>query len=48
MIEIRHDEISDEAGQARWAELLAAVLGKIELPSAGAPAMVPTAGGRHA
>lgn len=48
MIEIRNDEISGEAGQARWAELLAAVLGKIELSSGGGPSMVPTAGGQHA
>ncbi len=31
MIEIRNDEIGDHAGQAAWAERLAAILGKIDL-----------------
>ena len=33
MIEIRNDEIADAAGQAKWAELLAGILGRISLPS---------------
>jgi len=48
MIEIRNDVIADEAGQARWARLLSAILGKIEVPSGGGPAMTSTAGGQHA
>lgn len=31
MIEIRNDEISDDEGQRRWAEVLISILGKIEL-----------------
>ncbi len=34
MIEIRNDEIGDDAGQTRWATLLARLLGGISLPSA--------------
>ena len=39
MVEIRNDEIADAAGQAKWAELLAGILGRIPLPSehAGGP-----------
>ena len=33
MVEIRNDEIADAAGQAKWAELLAGILGRISLPS---------------
>lgn len=46
MIEIRNDEIASAAGQHKWAELLGAILSKIEVPSG--PAMVPTAGEKHA
>jgi predicted N-formylglutamate amidohydrolase len=48
MIEIRNDVIADETGQARWARLLAAILGKLEVPTGGGPTMAPAAGGRHA
>jgi predicted N-formylglutamate amidohydrolase len=34
MIEIRNDEIADKAGQKRWAELLAQILGSIRLSAA--------------
>jgi predicted N-formylglutamate amidohydrolase len=34
MIEIRNDEIADEAGQGRWADLLARIVGDIRLPMA--------------
>ncbi len=34
MIEIRNNEIADEAGQTRWAQLLAGLLGAIRLPEA--------------
>ncbi len=33
MIEIRNDEIADAAGQAKWADLLAGILGEISLPA---------------
>jgi predicted N-formylglutamate amidohydrolase len=46
MIEIRNDEIASAAGQHKWAELLGAILSKIEVLSE--PAMVPTAGEKHA
>lgn len=36
MIEIRNDEIADESGQARWADLLTSTLGDIRLPDGGA------------
>lgn len=40
MFEIRNDEIADRAGQDRWAELLANLLGDIELDDTGkAPAL---------
>jgi predicted N-formylglutamate amidohydrolase len=36
MIEIRNDEIDDEAGQRRWADRLAAILAAAELRLVGA------------
>ena len=48
MIEIRNDVIADEAGQVRWARLLSAILGKLEVSSERGTAMAATAGGRHA
>lgn len=37
MIEIRNDEVADEAGQRKWAELLSALLGQIRVEE-GVPA----------
>lgn len=48
MIEIRNDGIASAAGQRKWAELLGAILANIEVPSGEGPAMVPTAGEKHA
>jgi predicted N-formylglutamate amidohydrolase len=48
MIEIRNDEIVDDAGQARWAGLLASILDKIETDGKGELAMVPRQGGSYA
>ncbi|MDQ2634117.1 MAG: N-formylglutamate amidohydrolase [Pseudomonadota bacterium] len=44
MIEIRNDEIADAAGQAKWADLLAGILGEISLPAdrPGEPPGTPT------
>ncbi len=48
MIEIRNDVIATAAGQARWARLLSAILGKLEVASGGGATMVSRSGGRHA
>lgn len=48
MIEIRNDEVAGEADQARWASLLAAILGNLKLSTGGGSAMASAAGGRHA
>lgn len=48
MVEIRNDEIADEAGQARWAELLAGILSKLKIGIDGESDVIPKAGGQHA
>lgn len=48
MIEIRNDAIATEAGQARWARLLAAILEKIEVTGGAGKNKIPTTGEQHA
>lgn len=46
MIEIRNDEIADDAGQQKWAEILAGVLAGIDLAGSGAGSV--SGGEKHA
>lgn len=46
MIEIRNDEISGEAGQRKWGELLAGLLASLDVEPAAGPAMAEGTRGR--
>ena len=44
MIEIRNDEIADDAGQRKWADLLASIFSSLEQSVAGGNGVAQTAG----